>query len=155
MQQRTQDAISDWRAYQHAGFKDTPVGFRLQYYAFAHVLFNRHPWIGNGTSGFSDAFNKERPIQSRSTLFEPHSQYWLVAVDSGVIGLAFLALFFACLFKAIRHSDLRPIALGMLISFLLGSTADSLLLYAGTGYFFLLFMALCLADVQDSSCAKR
>ncbi len=148
MQHRAQEAVSDWNAYHHDGEKNTPVGFRLQFHAYAHTLFNRHPWIGNGTSGFSDTFKREHPVPGWGpVLFEPHSQYWLVAADSGMVGLVLFALYFGCLFLAsATKNEARPIAIALLVSFLLGSLFDSLLLYAGTGYFFLLFMALCLAE---------
>jgi O-antigen ligase len=148
MQHRTEEAIHDWRSYHQQAEKNTPVGFRLQFHAYAHTLFNRHPWLGNGTSGFSDAFKKEQPVPGwGETLFEPHSQYWLVAADWGLVGLLILMFYFGSLSLASwRLRECRPIALGLMVSFLLGNLLDSLLLYSGTGYFFLLLMAVCLGS---------
>jgi hypothetical protein len=148
MRQRAHEAVSDWKSYHQQTAKDTPVGFRLQFHAYAHTLFNRHPWIGNGTSGFSDAFKKEQPVPGwGETLFEPHSQYWLIAADWGYLGMIVFVSFFGSLFLAAQKlKETKPIAIGLLVSFLLGSFLDSLLLYSGTGYFFLLFIALCLAE---------
>lgn len=151
MQQRAQEAIHDWKGFHQQTEKNTPVGFRLQFHQFAHQLFNRHPILGNGTSGFSDAFKKEQPVPAWGpTLFEPHSQYWLVAADWGIMGLLFFSGFFISLLIASwPRKETWPIALGLITSFLLGCFLDSLLLYAGTGYFFLILMALCLAgDVE-------
>jgi len=45
-----------------------------------------------------------------------------------------------------RLNGTRPWALAMMLSFVVGSVTDSLLFYSGSGYFFILFMALCLSE---------
>jgi O-antigen ligase len=148
MNQRVHEAIQDWQGFHNHTVKDTPVGFRLQFHAYAHTLFNHHPLIGTGTSGFSASFKKDQPVPGwgKKTLFEPHSQYWLMAVDWGLMGLAlFISFFVSLLLACWRRVETRSIGLGLIASFLMGSFLDSLLLYSGTGYFFLLFMALSLA----------
>ncbi len=153
MQQRLHEAVYDWKAFHNQTNLNTPVGFRLQFHRFAHRQFNQHPWIGNGTSGLGEAFKIEQPIPAwGERLFEPHSQYWLVAADWGLVGLFLFFSFFLSLLKAVWSlKETRAIALGMLSSFLLGCFFDSLLLYAGTGYFFLLFMALSLGASENFS----
>ncbi len=150
MQQRAHEAIYDWRSFHNQTDLNTPVGFRLQFHRFAQTQFLKHPWIGNGTSGLSQAYAIEQPIPAWGTrLFEPHSQYWLVAADWGVMGLFFFLMLFYTFSRAtFRSKETRNIAIGMMSSFLLGCFFDSLLLYAGTGYFFLLFMALSLSALE-------
>lgn len=150
MQQRFHEAVYDWKSFHNQTDLNTPVGFRLQFHRFAHRQFDKHPWIGNGTSGLGEAFKIEQPIPAwGERLFEPHSQYWLVAADWGAVGLSLFFSFFLTLLHAVwRLKETRDIAFGMLTSFLLGCFFDSLLLYAGTGYFFLLFMALSLGAKQ-------
>jgi O-antigen ligase len=151
MQQRFHEAIYDWKAFHNQTNVNTPVGFRLQFHKFAQKQFVKHPWIGNGTSGLGEAFKIEQPIPAWGTrLFEPHSQYWLVAADWGVVGLILFCSFFISLtISSWPIKETRAIAMGMLFSFLLGCFFDSLLLYAGTGYFFLLFMGLSLGAKQN------
>jgi O-antigen ligase len=148
MQEGVHHAITDLKNYEHNKDKDTNVGFRLQFHDYAHTLFQRHPWFGNGTASFMHLYHEENPIPARGrTLIEPHSQYWLVAVEFGLLGCFALAAFFGQLWLASwRLKRLRPIALGVLIPFFIGNLSDSLLFYSGTGYFFLFLMAICLAE---------
>ena len=95
-------------------------------------------------------FHVENPVPewsvSRAKLLEPHSQYWLVASEFGVAGLCLLSLLFGSLFMACwRQPESRALGCAVLLPFFVGNFTDSLLLYSGTGYFFLLFTALSLA----------
>ncbi|CDZ78883.1 Lipid A core-O-antigen ligase [Legionella massiliensis] len=138
---------TQYEAYQHND-GDNSVGFRFKFHNYAYALFCQHPLIGHGTASFPYNFTRDNPVPGWGHhLKEPHSQYWLMASEFGLIGLiAFLAWLFT-LFRASMHlSSTRPLALAMLLSFIVGSITDSLLFYSGSGYFFLLFMALCLSE---------
>ncbi len=150
MKNRLSLAVTEVKSYQQND-RDTPVGYRLQFYKFAYQLFNRHPLLGNGTAGFTYSFRTEKPVSSwLHTLLEPHNQYLFVATEFGIVGVVALLLFFFTLLKASwQLGSMRPIAFAMLVCFLLGNLTDSLLLYSGSGYFFILFMSLCLGEVRD------
>ncbi len=142
-----QVAINDCKLYAN-NEKDTSLGYRLQFHDYAYNLMKRHPWFGNGTAAFTHLYHEENPIPTRGDrLLEPHSQYWLVASEFGVIGVLALFFFFGSLLVASRTlSTLKPLALAVLLPFIAGNLSDSLLFYSGTGYFFILFMALCLGE---------
>lgn len=133
--------------YKH-NQKDTRVGYRLQFHDFAHNLFNRHPLRGNGTSSFTYIFAKENPVPGWGHgLLEPHSQYWLVAAEFGLLGLGALFFFYISLVGAIwKLHEMRQVAFAVLFCILLGSYSDSLIFYSGPGYFFVLIIALCLGE---------
>jgi O-antigen ligase len=147
MQQAVLIAVSDCERYLK-NEKNTSIGYRLQFHDYAYELFKRHPWIGNGSAGFMHIYHEENPIPSRGDrLLEPHSQYWLVASEFGVLGLGLLLVFFINLLIASwKLPNLKPIALAVLLPFIIANASDSLLFYSGTGYFFVLFMALCLGS---------
>ncbi len=128
--------------------RDTDLGLRLQFHHYARQLFNKHPILGNGTASFTYYFNKEKPVGFwKWNLLEPHSQYWLVASEWGMLGLAALLYFFFCLINASRKLDeMKVLAIAMIIPFMMGNLSDSLLLYSGSGYFFIFFMALFLGE---------
>jgi len=153
MQHAINRAVNDCKLYKKSE-KDTSIGYRLQFHDYAYDLFKRHPWVGNGTTSFKHIFHEENPIPPRGThLLEPHSQYWLVASEFGLLGCFALAFFFSSLFVASgRLKTLRPLALAILLPFLIGNLSDSLLFYSGTGYFFILFMALCLGEQKREVC---
>ncbi|WP_157698213.1 O-antigen ligase family protein [Legionella clemsonensis] len=147
MKGRVDGVIQQIQSYQH-NQKDTDIGLRLQFHDYAHQLFNRHPVTGNGTGSFTYYFAKENPVPFWSwKLTEPHSQYWLTAAEFGLLGIAALLFFFISLFQAcLRLDKMKVIAFAMLIPFMIGNLSDSLLLYSGSGYFFLLFMAICFGE---------
>lgn len=140
----------DWGLYHH-NKKDTSLGFRLQFHAYAYDLFKRHRWFGHGTGSFAHNFHVENPVPewsiSRSKLLEPHSQYWMVASEFGITGLVLFAWLLGSLLQSCwRTPETRALGCAVLLPMLLGNFTDSLLLYSGTGYFFLLFTALALAS---------
>ena len=151
MQSAVYKAVEDCQLYKKSE-KDTSIGYRFQFHDYAFSLFKRNPWLGNGTAAFKHLYHEENPIPARGTnLLEPHSQYWLIASEFGVVGCVALALFFICLFFATwQLNTLWPVAMAILLPFLIGNLSDSLLFYSGTGYFFILFMALCLGEQTRS-----
>ncbi len=152
MQASVRQAVSDYHLYKN-NEKDTAIGYRLQFHDYAYSLFKRHPLLGNGTASFGHIYHVENPIPTRGVkLLEPHSQYWLVASEYGLLGCFALALFFGSLLVSIlKLNTLMPIALAVLLPFLAGNLSDSLLYYSGTGYFFILFIALCFGEQQRTS----
>ena len=156
MQTAVRDAVADWEHYHSSENKDTSIGYRLQFHQYARALFERSPWIGNGTASFIYLYRQDTPVASWKNLFEPHSQYWLIAVEQGILGLLVFAIFLLSLFKAFHGgnasiTDYKMMAYALLLSFLVGSVSESLLLYSGTGYFFLLYMAVCLGKLSDQT----
>lgn len=150
MQGAIHDAMDDCRRYSQ-NEKDTHIGFRLQFHDYAYTLFKRSPWFGNGTASFTHTFHLENPIPGRGDkLLEPHSQYWLIASEFGLLGcFAFLFFVGSLMVTSLRLKILKPLAFGVLLPFIAGCWSDSLLFYSGTGYFFILFMALCLGEQDD------
>jgi len=148
--QRVNAIAHEWHNYQH-NQKGSSVGFRLQFHDFAQKLFIQHPIFGNGTSSFTYNFRILNPIPEWGHgLLEPHGQYWLTAAEFGVTGLILLAMLYLSLLKVIwRLHSTRIIGLGIMIPFLIGNLTDSLMFYSGSGYFFLLFMAICMGEAVE------
>ena len=112
-------------------------------------MFWQHPIIGNGTASFTHQYAIDKPVSSWTRrLLEPHSQYWLFAAEYGVIGLCLLVGFLITvlneIFKICSQRE-RYIGFGILLAFVFGNFSDSLLLYSGSGYFFLFFFAIVLS----------
>lgn len=152
LKKHTQQLVIEWNAYKN-NEKDTSLGYRLQFHQFAKQLFYRHPLIGNGTASFTHIFGEEQPVPSwNRRLLEPHSQYWMTASELGAIGLLALSLFFGSLWVTLlKLPSMRFIGFGIIIPFLIGNLSDSLLFYSGTGYLFILLMALCLGESISKS----
>lgn len=138
-------------SYQHyqQQKKDTSLGFRIQFHEFAGQIVKKSPWFGEGTGSFAYWYEKEKPIQHwNEPLREPHSEYWLFAVQTGIFGLLALLSFFALFFymtTQLKKSSLP--AQATLLAFMAGCASDSLLFYGGPGYFFIAFVALFSAEL--------
>lgn len=77
---------------------DTSLGYRIQFHDFAKQLFSQHWLIGNGIAGFEHAFDTQNPVPTwpGHHLSEPHSQYWLILTEFGLLGFSVFCLFFNC-----------------------------------------------------------
>lgn len=152
MQVGMQRIVTEWQHYQNDDNPNTSLGYRIQFHNYAKQLFSEHPLIGHGTGSFTYSFRVFKPVPSwQERLLEPHSQYWLIASEFGVLGLFGLFLFLCSLFvAALKLNEMRPIALGILLALTVGNLSDSLLLYSGTGYLFIVLMALCLGEEKTN-----
>lgn len=141
----------------HHGDKNTSVGYRLQFQQFAYQLFKEKPFLGHGTGSYTYYFAKQQPVPSWGTQSrEPHNQYWLIAAEYGVLGLAlYVALLVALVRACWQLKTMQAIAMALLIPFLLGSLSDSLLFYSGSGYFFIVLLALCLGEAVPNKVSSQ
>lgn len=146
LQNRLQQAITDWKQYQQ-GEKETSVGMRLVFHNHAKSMFLSSPWVGHGTGSFSRSYQKINTAPTYSNIMEPHSQYWLIASEFGLLGLTALFYFFSILvINAFRLHDMKPVMLGLLVCFFLSNLSDSQLLHSDIGYLFIVFSGLCLGE---------
>jgi O-antigen ligase len=150
MKRGINSVVVEIQAFRH-NEKNSSLGLRIQFQQFAHGLFNRHRLIGNGTASFPYYFKQENPVPAwPHRLWDPHSQYWLIASEFGLLGLFIFGSLLYTLFTASwRLKTLRVPALGILLPFIAGNFTDSLLFYSGSGYFFIIFMSLCLGEQLD------
>ena len=147
--------INDIHQYQHGNNK-TSVGYRITFHKIAKELFMEHPWIGSGTGGFSHELDRRNTMPEWKHLLDPHSQYWLIASDFGLLGILAVLIWYVCLFKAaIRLHEMKPVLLGLLVSFMIANITDSLLFYSVAGYLFVLMSALALGEsIEEQSCQR-
>lgn len=137
--------------------KSTSLGYRMQFHSFALKLFKQQPLWGHGLGSFPFLYEQDRPVKDwRADLLEPHSEYWLVAVQQGVLGLLFLSLFFLSFFFCSKYlSESLPQLVGITLAFMLGCISDSLLLYGGSGYFFLSFAAVYFGELVETAHTQK
>ena len=144
-------AIEDLHNYK-GNNKNTSVGYRLQFHQYSKSLFISSPMIGYGTGGFKAQFKKDNPIPERGDgLNDPHSQYWYVASEFGLLGIVGLCFFLATLLlMSFRLVEMKAVLLGLLISFFFANITDSFLTNTGIGYMFVMFCALCLGEFIEN-----
>jgi len=150
------EAIQNIRHYKIDN-KNTSVGFRLQFHEYAKKLFLDSPYIGQGAAGFAAHYRIENPIPARGRpVHEPHSQYWLIASEFGMVGLLALAyLFISLLIVGSKLIEMKPVLIGLLIPFFFANLTDSFLTNTGIGYLFIFFSALCLGEYVENKLNSR
>jgi O-antigen ligase len=157
MQLRTSLLINDIKFLQQHE-ENTSLGFRVQFHEYARSLFERSPIIGLGTGSFKYHYAQEQPIPSWDRkLNDPHSQYWLTLVEQGLVGMALLIAFLGSLFiTALRlNKENRPMVIGLLAAFCLGSFSDSILCFSTAGTLLIIFCALCFSELLEKKAYKE
>lgn len=144
---RVNQIALDWKNYKK-DHEDNSLSYRLQFHQFAKQLFLKSPIIGNGIASFTNTFAKVKPVPSwNRRLLEPHSQYWLIASELGLVGIfLFICFLFSLIKEFLCLVHLRQAALGVLGAFLIANLTDSFIFYSGTGYLFIVMMALFLGE---------
>ncbi|MBA2648622.1 MAG: O-antigen ligase family protein [Legionella sp.] len=139
------------------GDKDTSVGFRLQFQQVALRLFYDKPLIGQGSGGFSSGFRQLDMVPGWGpTLQEPHNQYTLLLAEYGIVGMSLYGiLLFLLAYAFWQLKETRFLAFAVFIPFLIGCLSDSLLFYSASGYFVLVFLALCLGESLQPQALRK
>ncbi len=138
LQTRLQDFYNDIEALNQ-GIQSTSIGYRLQFYHFSYLLFQKHILIGNGPGSFCYYFKLLNPVPDWSGPPNPHSQYWLILVEEGLIGLGLWLIFFYQLWK-----KMEIIGQVFILLIAINSFSDAIL-YSCPGQLFLGIAALSLS----------
>lgn len=131
-------AISDLKAFETN--QNTSLGLRLVYWTTSLNLYLRNPILGVGTGDFKDEYTRNKPHRWSSTpdSYNPHNQYLLTAVTTGLPGLITLALIFYS--AACQRSDSRMI--GLLLGFAVVCLFESYLWRSNTALTFSVLVAV-------------
>lgn len=156
MHARVHDLFTDLKALKQNN-PNTSLGYRIQFHNYARSLWETHPVIGIGTGGFKYSFAQDNPVPSWGReLTDPHSQYWMTLSEQGLTGLALLLVFLASLLiTSFQLTETRPIILGILISFCVGSFSDTILCYSTVGYLLVVMSALCFGELLEKRVIKQ
>ncbi|HEX3064458.1 MAG TPA: O-antigen ligase family protein [Dongiaceae bacterium] len=104
------------------------AGARLRFYRHALEVFARHPIFGTGTGSFNTVYNDQEAIANYAMTSNPHNEFFMIGIQTGVVGVVLLLAFFATLwFYAPRLSPIdakrgRAATLALAISCLFNSS---------------------------------
>jgi len=137
--------LEDWRVGEPS--KDS-VGLRLEWYTTSLKLIREDPLIGSGTGSFPAAYARAVEGQSMAATENPHNEYFLIAVQIGLIGLASLVYLFYRQWQfagRLVQPLYRDLGRGLVLMFVIGSLFNSLLLDHTEGLLFAWMSALVFA----------
>lgn len=132
------------------------VGLRVEFHKYAYSLFKESPFVGIGTGGFKARYIQDNPLPKWGpSLTEPHSQYWFLLVDQGLIGFSLFGLFLWSVFKmAFKLQEMKPILLGFTTVFTLACCSDTIFSYSILGYLLMVITAISLGELYELREAK-
>jgi O-antigen ligase len=136
--ERVDVAMSDMRSFNDN--PDTSVGLRLVYWTTSFHVFTAHPLIGVGSGDFQREYTAAKPVKWAATpdSFNPHNQFLMTAVTTGLIGLALLLAIF---YQAARVGcDTRMT--GLLVGFAVVCLFESYLWRSNTALAFCAMVAV-------------
>ena len=122
----------------------TPTGERLQFYRNSLTLFSQAPVFGHGTGRFHEKYAEHVAGTKQVVTSNPHNEYLMVGVQSGLVGLGVLvALLWALWRAASRWEGMdRWLAQGMVVWLAVGCCFNSFILDSREGMLFALLAAL-------------
>lgn len=156
LQQRLSHVVAELDHYRK-GNASGSVGQRLEFLQSSFVLVKQKPWVGFGTGGFKTAYTAYANEHNQDTTSNPHSEFFNILVQWGLLGFMVFLIFIWTLFKSSLRLPVNEkfIAQGILFGILVGCTANSLLMDFTSGYFFVIFIAILLAALPSPLFEKQ
>jgi len=142
----------------------TSSGIRYVMYQSAMQIFLKSPLWGHGIGSLRDEYrtlNKEGYALDIEGMDNPHNQYLLILVELGLIGLVgFMYLFYsqwtALKIKSLgEEAYIKDLLEGLILTILIGSLFNSLILDAGEGKFYCVMAGLFLSAFYSQKNKKR
>lgn len=142
---------SEFRAWQPDRGKDSSTGQRLDFYYNSLQIVRQHPVFGVGTGGFPSAFAQQTRGKDVLQTRNPHNEYLMVTVQTGVIGLALLLYLLYTQWRCAPLLDApfrQDAARGLVLAYLANCLFNSPLLDHADGLFFAFMTAVLFAGMR-------
>jgi O-antigen ligase len=142
----------------------TSSGIRYVMYQSALNIFLKSPIWGHGTGSLKEEYrtlDKQGYALNIEGMDNPHNQYLLILVELGVIGfISFMYLFYSqwMTLKRVslgKEAYIQDLLEGLILTILIGSLFNSLLLDAGEGKFYCVMAGLFLSVFYSKKNRKR
>jgi O-antigen ligase len=148
---RVGQVISEYQAWTPGHGKLTSTGQRLDFYSNALQIVRDHPVAGVGSGGFTEAF--KRQVQGSEVLLtnNPHNEYLLIAVQTGLVGLALLLYLFYTQWRFapwLSASLEQDAARGLVLAYMVNCMLNSALHDHADGLFFAFMTATLFAGLK-------
>ncbi|WP_145538156.1 O-antigen polysaccharide ligase WaaL-ps [Yersinia kristensenii] len=117
----------------------TSMGQRSEFAIEAVRLIKEAPILGHGAGGF---YYEDPKINYK--INNPHNQYLLETIQSGVVGLIIFLAWIVCCYRVIWQQipALRNVLLAVLTSYMACNFFNSFLLDSSEGHLFMIFVAI-------------
>jgi O-antigen ligase len=128
----------------------------MDFYTGSLQLIAQHPVFGFGTGSFEKEYKTwaEAGGLALTRVPNPHNEYLLVTQQLGLVGLAMLLYFWWIHWRSSRRLEYLPHAQalrGLVLTLVVGSLFNSLLLDAGEGKFYCVLAGILLSGWRPQS----
>ena len=130
---------------------NSSTGTRLNFYYNAIQIVASHPLVGVGTGGFETAFTGQIKGTNLITTSNPHSEYLLLAAQTGIAGLALLLYLFYTMWRnapLLETAFAQDAARGLVLAYLVNCAFNSALHDHSDGLFFAFMTAVLFANLR-------
>ncbi len=145
---RLLDTQKELAEHQSNGFQ-TASGQRMEMYKNTLSLIKQHPILGGGTGSIVNEYAQLAKTNNLTmSVTNPHSQFLLTIQELGVVGVVVLVLMWLVTWKTSYHLssiDGGILLRGLILTMVIGSIFNSLLLDAGEGKFYCLLAGVFLS----------
>ena len=138
----------------------TSSGIRLEFYKNAFILIQQNPFFGGGTGSFEHEYRLLAETQKTVSTYvpNPHNEFLLTGQELGVVGFLLLSAFFIIpwilsyrIDASQKNLSYEGYALrGLVLTLVVGSLFNSLLLDAGEGKFYCVLAGVFLSAYQPA-----
>ena len=145
--QRAGEMVTDLQNFEQQ--PNTSVGQRLVYWRTSWDVFTEHPLVGVGRGDFQREYTRAKPEKWAMTpdSYNPHNQFLMTAVTTGLLGLAALGAIFV--FAARAGGDARTLT--VLVGFAVVSLFESYLWRSNTALAFSVLIAVLTARPREDA----
>ncbi|MCR4298467.1 MAG: O-antigen ligase family protein [Gallionella sp.] len=151
LQDRIGLVVSESRIWQTKQAKETSTGQRLLYYENTLQIVQQHPVFGVGTGGFPASFARQVQGKDVPATHNPHNEYLMITVQTGVIGLAFLLYLFYMQWRCaplLNTPFEQDAARGLVLAYMVNCAFNSALLDHSDGLFFAFMTSVLFAGLR-------
>lgn len=145
---RVREAVSEIQHYQPASSRSS-LGMRFDWWQNSMDLIGQKPIFGHGTGSFKAAQSALIKNSQTESTDNPHNEYFLIAVQSGLVGaVLFIALLAAQFFSSLNLNPAQKYLLqGVVVAMACGCLMNSFLYDSHQGHFYAILSAiLCVPD---------
>ncbi len=143
--------VSEYQSWSPDHGKLTSTGQRLDFYSNTLHIVQDNALIGVGTGGFPAAFAQQTQGKDVLKTQNPHNEYLMITVQTGLIGLGLLLYLFYTQWRCAASLPTtfdQDAARGLVLAYLVNCMFNSALLDHGDGLFFAFMTAILFANLK-------
>lgn len=151
LHQRVSAVVAEFQAWRPNHGESTSTGQRLDFYYNTLQIVQQQPWFGVGTGGYTAAFAKQTQGTQVVQQSNPHNEYLMITLQTGVIGLVLLLYLFYTEWRCASLLDTpfaQDAARGLVLAYLVNCTFNCALRDHGDGLLFAFMTAILFSNLK-------